>query len=101
MKRVPLGWTTEARDDLRRIGDRIAAEGNPKNAREFVSQLRRSVNVLRRFPEAGSLLTEKRPDLREIYHDDYRLIYRYRGGRVDMLMVVHGAKLVRIENFPE
>lgn len=101
MKKVPLGWTTEARDDLQRIGDRIALKGNPRNARAFVSRLRRSVNRLRLFPVSGSILSEKRPDLREIYYQDYRLIYRYRDGRIDMLMVVHGAKLVRIDNFPE
>ncbi len=83
-----------ARKDLREIRKRIAADA-PLRAGEFVQRLRGSTQVLRQFPLIGEVVEEfGNPAIRQIFFGDYRIIYRYREPPVEILMVVHGAKLL-------
>jgi plasmid stabilization system protein ParE len=51
---------------------------------------------LERFPESGRPVPElpDRPDLRVVIHDAYRVIYRVEPGRVSVLTVRHGRRLL-------
>ena len=65
------------------------------NARNFIEQLMTAVGRLRLLPESGWVVAEfNEPSVREIVYGNYRIIYRYRQRRVQILAVVHGARLL-------
>ncbi len=87
-------WTRQSREDLRAIRDFIARDA-PKTASAYVRRLRRSVERLRIFPLSGQVVAELgREEIREVLQGNYRLIYRVRGRRVDILTVFHGVRLL-------
>lgn len=48
------------------------------------------------FPQAGRVVPEFAvDDVREIIETPYRIIYRILGDRIDVLTVMHGARLLR------
>ncbi len=64
----------------------------PKAAKSYVRQLRKSVNILRDFPEIGAVVEEfDDPTIREIEFDVYRIVYRY-VEKVSILIVHPGAQ---------
>ncbi|MBY0525886.1 MAG: type II toxin-antitoxin system RelE/ParE family toxin [Gemmataceae bacterium] len=93
MRRVKVIWTPRSLTGLNYIRERIA-EDDPKAAKKFVLQLRKKVGNLRRFPELGGSLKdiEAPPNTREIFHGNYRVIYRFDGKQVHILVVQHSAK---------
>lgn len=91
---VRIYWTSQAREDLREIRAFIARDA-PKTASAFVRRLRKAVGRLRDFPESGQVVPElSRTEIREILRGNYRLIYRFRDHRVDILAVFHSARLL-------
>ncbi len=89
-----LEWTDPAVADLENIHDYLARDSH-EYAQSFVERLILSVERLRPFPERGRLVPEApNAKVRELMADGYRLIYRVRKGRVQMLAVVHGARQV-------
>ncbi len=87
-------WTRQAREDLRGIRAFIAKDA-PATASAFVRRLRESVERLRTFPHSGQIVPELgRDDIREIIRGSYRIIYRVRSSRADILAVYHGAQLL-------
>ena len=87
-------WTRQSRDDLRAIRQFIARDA-PATASAFVRRLRASVGRLREFPLSGQVLPELgRDDIRELLRGNYRIIYRVRPNRVDILAVYHSAQLL-------
>jgi plasmid stabilization system protein ParE len=45
------------------------------------------------MPRAAAIVPEySRPDIREVFLYQYRIIYRILADRIDILAVVHGAK---------
>jgi plasmid stabilization system protein ParE len=62
----------------------------------MVNRIKKAVGRLRRFPESGSWVPEwDRPDIREIFVGDYRIIYRIKPERVEILTVFQGARRLR------
>jgi toxin ParE1/3/4 len=87
-------WTRQACDDLREIRAFIARDA-PITAKAFVRRLRGSVERLRSFPQLGQVVPELgREEIRELIRGDYRVIYRFRTGRVDVLTVYHSSRLL-------
>ena len=79
--------------DLQDVQEHIAKEV-PRTAVMYVKRLKRHVVKLRDFPELGARLDEfDLPQLREIQHGNYRVIYRYDGNRILVLTVFHAARL--------
>ena len=71
----------------------IAAD-RPGAAERWVTSLLKRVTVLSRFPETGQIVPEvERPDIREVHHGVYRIIYRLESTRVAILTVRHGRRL--------
>lgn len=94
-----LYWTRQSREDLRAIRDFIARDA-PKTASAYVRRLRQSAERLREFPYTGQVVPELgHEELREVLQGSYRIIYRVGEGRVDILTVYHGARLLDETDF--
>jgi len=79
------------------------AEDRPRAAEHWVTSLFKRVAVLGRFPQTGHIVPEVgRPNIREVHHGVYRIIYRVETTRVAILTVRHGSRLLdRTEIDPE
>ena len=98
-EKVEIYWTYQAQEDLREIREFIARDA-PRTAESFVRQLRQSVERLYSFPESGQVVPEiGNFAIRELIRGHYRLIYRCRGRRIDVLAVYHGARLLGSDDF--
>lgn len=92
MKSRKIIWTPQSQTDLRDIRDFIARDA-PITAVAFVRRLQGSVSRLRQHPESGEVVGEiGNPNIREIFHGSYRIIYRLYPDRIHILTVFHGAR---------
>ena len=83
-------WSPLALDRAGEIADYIAQDSGSA-ARKWVESIFAKVKRLGKFPESGRSVPEiKRPDIREIIHGNYRIVYRVRQGHVAILTVRHG-----------
>jgi len=88
----PIFWTPTARQDLRAAHDYVARDSRVY-ARRLVDKIRKAVLRLKRFPLSGAMVPEwQREDLREIPVGNYRVIYRPRPNRIEILNVLHAAR---------
>ena len=86
-------WTPQAIEDLEAIRDYVARDSE-HYAALLAERLFSSVDHLAAFPEAGRIVPEfQRPELRETILGSYRVVYRLRADRVEVLTVFHGARL--------
>jgi toxin ParE1/3/4 len=82
-------WTPEARERLLEIQTYIS-QFSPKAARSVTSRLLQRSRKLASPPITGRRLREyPDTDLREVLERPFRLIYRVRGDRIDVLTVKH------------
>ena len=87
-------WTLQAKEDLREIKAFIARDA-PFTAVAFVQRLKRAVDDLQGFPGRGRVVPEiGKPEIRELIRGNYRIIYRFRQERVEILTVFHGDRLL-------
>ena len=87
-------WTEPALSDLEAIADYIALD-NPAAARALVQRLIAHVQQLADHPLSGSKLSEfKGWRYRQIVEPPCRAIYRHEKGRVHILHVVRGERLL-------
>ena len=87
-----LEWTEPAIIDLKNIREYIASD-SAEYAAAVIDRLITSVERLKSFPESGRLVPEA-PNTRvgEILVSGYRIIYRLRKGRAQILSMVHSAR---------
>lgn len=91
---MTVHWTNTAVEHLLAIHEFIARD-SPTYARRMVDRLTERSRQLATFPLSGAVVPEyESPDVREILERPYRIIYRVRADRVDILAVVHGAQLL-------
>ncbi len=91
---MTIVWSVQSQDDLREIR-RFIARDAPDTATAYIRRLRKSVNRLGSFPEAGVVVTEAaNPRMREIYFGQYRIIYELTSSRIEILTVYHSARLL-------
>lgn len=89
-----LRWTDQALEDLTSIRDFIARDA-PGYAEIVVERIFESAERLVDFPLSGRVVPEfEQPDIRELIPGVYRIVYRVREGRVDILTVFHSARLL-------
>jgi plasmid stabilization system protein ParE len=87
-------WTARARRHLQEIHDHIAQD-QPGNAARFVAHLLERGEQIGDQPRSGRIVPEyQRETIREVLEGDYRIVYRIRSQRVDVLTVRHGARLL-------
>ncbi|MBA2593501.1 MAG: type II toxin-antitoxin system RelE/ParE family toxin [Pseudomonadota bacterium] len=87
-------WTAKALHRLQQIHDHIAHD-QPQNAKRFVDRLTLRAEAIALYPQAGRIVPEYGCDtVRETFEGRYRIIYRIRPDRIDILTVRHGARLL-------
>jgi len=92
---MKLRWMPQARADLRAIYEFIA-EDSPQNATRMIERLLDRAEGVVDFPRSGRMVPEyHQEDIREIIETPYRIIYRTLENRIDVLTVMHGARLLR------
>ena len=88
-----------AQDDLRSIKIHIARDA-PATASAYIRRLKKSVSRLKEMPYSGQVVPEiGREEIREVLLGSYRLIYRVSDGRIEILTVFHGARLLDDSSF--
>ena len=59
----------------------------------MVEQMVLSVEKLLRFPKMGRVVPETQDEsIRELLHQNYRIIYRIAGERIEILTIIHGSR---------
>jgi addiction module RelE/StbE family toxin len=85
-------WTDEARAHLAGIHDFIKHDA-PFYATQTIDKLTRRVEQLIDHPRSGRILPNYDDEnLRELIAHPYRLVYRIKPDRIDIIAVFHGAQ---------
>ncbi|MCO6415626.1 type II toxin-antitoxin system RelE/ParE family toxin [Siccirubricoccus sp. KC 17139] len=87
---MELLWSPLARAQLREARDFIAQD-NPDAADRLVAAIETAAAHLLVFPQSGQATGQRRRAW-QVPRTPFRLIYRVRGERLDILMVWHGAR---------
>ena len=94
---MTIVWTRRAVDDVRGIRSFIEQD-SPHYASLVSHRIVSAVERLARFPESGRVVPEVQdPDLREVIHGPYRIVYRFVQSEVHIITVHHSARMLRIE----
>jgi toxin ParE1/3/4 len=87
-------WTDNSIGHLLGIYEYIA-RNSPVYAKRVVDRITRRSEQIAEFPLSGRKVPEyKSEDIREIIEKPYRIIYRIKSDQIDILAVIHGAKLL-------
>ena len=97
-----ITWTTQSLDDIEAISQFISKD-SIYYSHLFVKSIFKKVNILETFPESGSTVPELGSEnIREIFHGNYRIIYRTKRHLVEILTIHHGAQIIDIQkNYTE
>jgi len=96
---TPVVWTEAALAQLTAIRDYIG-QTSPVYAARMIERILARGPQLSQFPLSGRRVPERAdPALRELLEGPYRVIYRVRPDRVEVLVIVHArrADLGRLE----
>lgn len=96
-------WTDQAAERLAAIEDFIRRRSSPRRAEAFVTDLVDSTDLqLSRHPRSGRSVPEVPGSrLRERIHRGYRIVYRLRRGRVEVITVFEGHRLLPREEIAD
>jgi plasmid stabilization system protein ParE len=90
-----LDWTDDALADLDGIASAIDGT-SPMYAAAFVQRVLDATALLADFPLLGRMVPEfSNGNLRELILQNYRIVYRVMGERVELLTILHGAVDIR------
>ena len=85
-------WSTEALADIEEIAEFIARD-SPVYAALTVSRLIERTEQALEFPHSGRVVPEStKPDVRELFWRDYRVIYEVMPEGVRIVTVIHGRR---------
>jgi addiction module RelE/StbE family toxin len=85
-------WSDHAKRELRAIHDYIA-QNSRRYAQGVVDRITQKTKLLKKFPLLGAEVPEyEDASIRELLEYPYRIIYRVREERIDVVSVVHGAR---------
>ncbi len=84
-------WTHKAQTDLTTIVLFIKQD-KPEAAKKFVSEIRKKVLSLKNQPRIGRIV----PEIRELIHKNYRIVYLVKKNSIDILTVFEGHKLLNL-----
>ena len=89
---MKVAWTDEAKAHLAGIHDFIKRDA-PFYAAQTVDKLTRRIEQLTDHPRSGRIVPKYDDEnLRELIVRPYRLIYRIKPDRIDIIAVFHGAQ---------
>lgn len=87
-------WSDTATQHLLAIHEFISLDSK-QYALQVIDRLTRRTQQLESFPESGRAVPEiEDQQIREIIEHPYRIIYRVGEARIDVLAIVHGARLL-------
>lgn len=87
---MKVRWTNQAFTRLAGIEDYVATD-SPTAAQRLVARLVRRASTLARAPNLGRRVPElPGSDLRELIEGNYRIVYRVRPPRIEILTVFEG-----------
>lgn len=87
-------WTNNAIEHLANIYEYIALNSSTYCQTDGGQDYRRSVQIAD-HPFSGRLVPEyQAEDIRELIESPYRIIYRVKQDQIDVLAVIHGARLL-------
>jgi toxin ParE1/3/4 len=87
-------WSPQSLRDLESIRAYIAAD-SPMYAALVIERIVASVERLAAFPESGRVVPERNsPDIREVIVRPYRVVYRLRPGRVELVTVFRSSRQI-------
>jgi len=90
-------WTDNALKHLLDIYEYIA-QNSPFYAERMVDRLTNRSEQIASFPMSGRNVPEyPGEDIRELIEKPYRIIYRIKPDQIDVLAVVHGARLLSLD----
>jgi plasmid stabilization system protein ParE len=91
---VPITWTTEAQDDLEATL-RYLARDSPRAADLLRERVDQAIDRIAAFPLAGRVVPEwDQPNVHEVFVGPYRLVYRVSESEIEVLLFIHGARLM-------
>ena len=89
-----IQWTDNAVEHLVNIYEYIALN-SPTFAKQMVDKITRRSAQIAAQPLSGRKVPEyDAKDVRELIERPYRIIYRIKQDRIDVLAVIHGARLL-------
>lgn len=87
-------WTDNAIEHLACIYEYIAVN-SPAYAKGMVDRITHRSSQIADSPLSGRMVPEYQAhDIRELIEKSYRIIYRIKQDRIDVLAVIHGARLL-------
>jgi toxin ParE1/3/4 len=99
--RLKVAWTEYALRDLERIDSYIAGD-SPAAAARWVGKLIATAAALASAPMSGRAVPETgRTDIRGVLQRHYRIVYRVREMRIDILTVFEGHRQLPSNAVPE
>lgn len=91
---MKVHWTNNAVDHLVNIYEYISLN-SPTYATRMVDRLTRRSQQIADHPLSGRKVPEYDvEDIRELIEKPYRIVYRIKQDRIDVLAVIHGAQLL-------
>jgi toxin ParE1/3/4 len=89
---MKIVWTEPAVEDLRELHAYIARDSETY-ASGFVERIILAADRLADYPKVGRVVPETNDEnVRELLYQRYRIIYRVKGDRIEMLSIIHGAR---------
>lgn len=90
-------WTQNAIEHLVKIYEHIAIN-SPTYAKRMVDGITRRSEQIAEQPLSGRKVPEyQTEDIRKLIEKPYRIIYRIKADQIDVLAVIHGARLLSEE----
>ena len=91
---VELIWSPCAAQDLEKICRYISTDSS-HYARLFAQRINSLIEDIPYFPHAGREVPEyRRKDIRERFFQNYRIVYRIKPQLIEVVAIVHGARLL-------
>ena len=91
---MKVHWTNNAVDHLVNIYEYISLN-SPTYAKRMVDIITRRSSQIAGNPLSGRMVPEyQAKDIRELIEKPYRIIYRVKQDQIDVLAVIHGARLL-------
>ena len=91
---MSVHWTNNAIEHLVNIYEHISLN-SPTYAKRMVDRITRRSEQIADQPQSGRKVPEyEAEDIRELIEKPYRIIYRIKSDQIDVLAVIHGARLL-------
>ena len=99
MPPVAITFAESARQDLKDIQSWYVEQGVPTVGDRLVKELVQRVEALIDHPRMGRIVPEfEQPHLRELQHPPFRIVYRVQSGRVRIVRVWRGERMLRLSD---